>query len=289
MSAVAGIGLRSQHFPDVLETPPDVGWLEIHSENFIAIGGPRLRALEQVRRDYPISCHSVGLSLGSAEGVDPLHVERLGRLYDGIEPVLISDHLSWSVCDGTYLNDLLPLPYTPEALDIVSRNISYVQDKLRRQLLIENPSTYLKFEFSSVPEWEFIDELVARTGCGVLLDVNNVFVSATNLGFSPTEYIRGIDGSTVCEIHLAGHTQRQIEGAQVLIDDHGSPVSSQVWRLFEQTLSLIGAKPTLIEWDTDIPPLDVLMREAEKAEGLLFDSRPHKGQAPGCAPVVAVT
>ena len=262
----SGIGLRSQHLADLLDSPPDVGWLEIHSENFLSDGGPRLSALEQIRQDFPISCHSVGLSLGSADGVDRTHVERLRRLYDRIEPVVVSDHLSWSVAEGTYLNDLLPLPYTAEALDIVCTNIARVQEQLGRQMLVENPSTYMSFAASTIPEPEFLAEIARRTGCALLLDVNNIYVSAANLGFDAERYIDSVAGSPIHEIHLAGHTQRNIEGVSILIDDHGSRVAEPVWRLYEYAIARVGPRPTLIEWDTDLPPLATLIDEADQAD-----------------------
>ena len=264
--ASAGIGLRSQHLLDILAASPDVGWLEIHSENFLSDGGPHLHALEQIRQDFSISCHSVGLSLGSADGVDRTHIERLRRLYDRIEPGLISDHLSWSVAEGTYLNDLLPLPYTDEALAVVCSNVNRVQDMLGRQLLIENPSSYMSFAASNISEAEFLVEIATRTGCALLLDVNNIYVSAANLGFDAVHYVDLIAGAPIHEIHLAGHTQREIEGATILIDDHGARVSDPVWRLYDYTIARVGACPTLIEWDTDLPPLATLVDEAHQAD-----------------------
>ena len=267
--SLSGIGLRSQHLADVLDDAPAVGWLEIHSENFLSAGGPRIRALEQIRQDYPVSCHSVGLSLGSADGVDTEHVDRLRRLYDRIAPVLVSDHLSWSVAEGTYLNDLLPLPYTDEALDIVCANVRRVQDLLDRQLLVENPSTYMSFASSTIAEPEFLKEVAAQTGCALLLDINNVFVSAANLGFDAERYIDSLIGAPIHEIHLAGHTRRNIDAATILIDDHGSPVAEPVWRLYDYAIDRLGSHPTLIEWDTNIPPLATLVDEAAKSDARL--------------------
>ena len=277
---ISGIGLRSQHLADVLGNPPDVGWLEIHSENFLSEGGPPIRTLEKIRQDYPISCHSVGLSLGSAEGIDTDHVERLRRLYAHIEPKLISDHLSWSVAEGIYLNDLLPLPYTDESLDVVCGNVSHAQDLLERQLLIENPSTYMSFAASTIPEPEFLRELAARTGCALLVDINNIFVSATNLGFDAKRYLDSLSGAPIHEIHLAGHTRRTIDAAVILIDDHGSPVTEPVWRLYDYAIARLGPRPTLIEWDTDIPPLATLVGEARKSD-LRLGNRPGARSAIG--------
>ena len=273
--ACAGIGLRSQHLPDFLDSSPDVAWLEIHSENFLSDGGPRLSALEKIREDYPISCHSVGLSLGSADGVDHGHSERLRRLYDRIEPVAVSDHVSWSIAGGTYLNDLLPLPYTDEALAVVCNNVTHVQDRLGRQLLIENPSTYMSFAASTIPEAEFLTQITRRTGCALLLDVNNVYVSAANLGFNAEHYIDSLVEAPIHEIHLTGHTAREIESTTILIDDHGSRVSDSVWRLYDFALAKLGPRPTLIEWDTNIPPLATLIDESAQA-----DARPTRPKQP---------
>ena len=275
--ARAGIGLRHVHLPDFLTSPPAIPWLEIHSENYLIPGGPRLHALERIRRDYPLSCHSVGLSLGSAEGIDEDHVQRLKALYDRFQPDLISEHVSWSVTNGIYLNDLLPLPYTEEALDVFCRNIDRAQARLGRPILVENPSSYVAFAHSTMPEWEFMAEITRRTGSGLLLDINNIHVSATNHGFDSHEYLAAIPAAAVEEIHLAGHAARDIDGEVILIDDHGSAVDDAVWRLYEHVLARLGPVPTLIEWDTNIPPLAVLRAEADRAETVLNAVREQSG------------
>jgi uncharacterized protein len=225
-------------------------------------GGPAIAALERLRRDYPIAVHGVGLSLGSADDLDLRHLERLVRLVERIEPALVSEHLSWSTIDGAYLNHLLPLPYTEETLDVVATHVARAQDRLRRQLLVENPSSYLRFRGPQLGEPEFLNALARRTGCGVLCDVNNVWVSCHNLGADAAAWLDALDADAVGEIHLAGHA---IDGA-LLIDDHGSRVCEAVWRLYDRAIARFGAQPTLIEWDTDVPSLDVLMAEAVKAD-----------------------
>jgi uncharacterized protein len=259
-----GIGLRAPHVAEILERRPPIGWLEVHAENYMG-GGPALRALERLRADYPLSIHAVGLSLGSAEGVDGEHLERLARLVERLEPALVSEHLSWSVTSGAYLNHLLPLPYTHEALDVLCANVARAQDRLGRRLLVENPSGYLRFRDSSIPEPEFLNALARRTGCGLLCDVNNVHVTCCNLGGEAVAWIDALDTAAGGEIHLAGHAVNDADGRTVLIDDHGSLVADPVWGLFEHALRRFGPTPTLIEWDTDIPPLDVLLGESAKA------------------------
>lgn len=269
--ASAGIGLRFQHHAAVRDERPDVGWLEVHSENYMGGGAP-LAHLEAIRRDYPISLHGVGLSLGSAEGLDARHLARLARLVERIEPALVSEHLAWSVSGGRYLSELLPLPLTDEALDVVCRNVDAMQAALGRKVLIENPSSYLRFLHSDIPEWDFIASVARRTGCDILCDVNNVFVSATNLGFDPGAYLAALPSERIGEIHLAGHRRRRLEdGRSILIDDHGSRVCDEVWDLHARALALFGPVPTLIEWDTDVPPLGVLLEEAAKAQAMLSE------------------
>ena len=271
--ARAGIGLRHVHLPDFLTSSPAIPWLEIHSENYLIPGGPRLHALEAIRRDYPLSCHSVGLSLGSAEGLDENHLQRLKVFYDRFQPDLISEHVSWSVTGGIYLNDLLALPYTDEALDVICSNVDRAQTRFSRRILVENPSSYVTFSHSTMPECEFMAEITRRTGAGLLLDVNNIHVSATNHGFDPHEYLTAIPAAAVEEIHLAGHFVRDIGGETLLIDDHGTAVDDAVWRLYEHALARLGPIPTLIEWDTNIPPLTVLLAEAHRAEVYLGAAR----------------
>ena len=265
----AGIGLRHRHVADFMEGTPAVAWLEVHSENYLAEGGPRLAQIARVRADYPLSCHGVGLSLGSAEGLDPEHLGRLKALYDRLQPGLISDHLSWSVAAGIYASDLLPLPMTEEALAVVAANVERAQDVLGRRLSVENPSTYLTFAHSTIPEAEFLEALVARTGCAILLDVNNLYVCHHNHGIDTDAYLARLPDRAVVEIHLAGHTRVTVDDQEVLIDDHGSRVIEPVWALYERALSRIGPRPTLIEWDTALPTLEVLLDEAARAEGYL--------------------
>ncbi len=273
----AGIGLRAPHLDEISTIHPTIPWLEIHPENYLG-GGPTVRALAQIRRDYPISFHAVGLSLGSVDGVDPHHLERLRALAHRMEPALISEHLSWSAAGGAYLNHLLPLPYTEESLAVVARNVDQIQVAFGRRILVENPSLYLRFRHSPIAEPEFLNELARRTGCGLLCDVNNIHVTAHNLGRDPLAYLRTLERSRVAEIHLAGHARNDADGQTVLIDDHGSRVPPDVWRLFAHALALLGPTPALIEWDADIPLLDVLLEEARVAQRYLTvepsESRP---------------
>jgi len=263
--AKAGIGLRFAHHQAVAESRPGVAWFEVHTENYMG-GGTSLHYLEAIRRDYPLSLHGVGLSLGSAEDLDRAHLERARRVIERVEPGLVSEHLSWSAVGGAYLADLLPLPMTEEALEIVCRHVSEVQDYLKRRLLVENPSSYLRFRHSTIPEWEFLARVSARTGCGILCDVNNIYVSACNHGWDAAAYLAALPPSAIGEIHLAGHAVRTIEGGRVLrIDDHGSRVAPEVWALYAEALARFGPVPTLIEWDTDVPPLEVLLEEAARA------------------------
>jgi len=267
--AKAGIGLRFQHHQAVLDTDPDVAWMEIHTENYMG-GGTPLRYLEAIRRDYPISLHGVGLSLGSAEGLDPAHLERIRRVAERVEPAMMSEHIAWSMADGTYLADLLPLPMTEEALAVVCRHVDQVQNYMTRRILVENPSTYLRFWHSTIPEWEFMTAVAERTGCGILCDVNNIYVSAHNHGWDASAYLAALPPAAIGEIHLAGHSVRSLpDGSTLRIDDHGSHVIAEVWALYGQALARFGPVPTLIEWDTDVPPLDVLLGEADYAGALL--------------------
>ena len=264
LRSLAGIGLRSPHVEEMLATRPAVGWLEIHAENYMG-GGPAVRALERLRSDYPVSVHGVGLSLGSADGLDAGHLERLARLVERLEPALVSEHLSWSTAGGAYLNHLLPLPYTEEALATVTAHVARVQERLRRRILVENPSGYLRFEHSTRQEAHFLAALVRETGCGLLCDVNNIHVTCANLGGEPDEYLGALPADAIGEIHLAGHAINDADGRAILIDDHGSPVAEPVWRLYERALARFGARPTLVEWDTDVPPLPTLLGEAAQA------------------------
>ena len=267
--AAAGIGLRHAHYDDFLAGRPAAAWLEVHSENYLCPGGPRLATLEAIRQRYPLSCHGVGLSLGSAEGLDSDHLAQLRSLIDRFEPGLISEHVSWSTTGGDYLNDLLPLPYTEEALETLVRNVGQAQDALGRSILIENPSSYVTFAESTIPEWEFCTEAARRSGCGLLLDINNIHVSAHNHGYDAHDYLNAVPGDLVGEIHIAGHADTQWDGRPVLIDDHGSTVKEAVWDLLDAALARIGPKPVLMEWDLDLPPLDTLLGEAAKAQAAL--------------------
>lgn len=264
------IGLRTPHYRDFFEQQPRLDFVEVHSENFFGaglfgaqreIGGQPRRMLERVCSDYALSLHGVGLSLGSAEPVPTPHLQQLKWLNERFAPRWMSDHLAWVGIDGRYANDLLPLPYTEEALAIVATNISATQNFLGRTLLIENPSSYLTFAHSTIPEWQFMRALAQQTGCGILLDINNVYVSAANLGFDPYAYVADIDAALVQEIHLAGFTRSDA----LLIDTHSRPVDDAVWSLYEFALRCLGDKPTLIEWDAELPALSVLLDEARHA------------------------
>jgi len=269
----AGIGLKPRHYPGLLSTRPDIGWLELHPENYFGAGGPPHRWLSSIRRDYPLSFHGVGLSLGSAEPIDRGHVKRLKELVDRYQPGLVSEHLSWSVSGGICLNDLLPLPYTEESLRIFARHVIEVQDRLGRRILVENPSTYLRLTQSSIPEPEFLAAVAVESGCGILLDVNNLYVSARNHGLDPLSYVPLLRMGRIGEIHVAGHHVARRRGAEIFIDDHGSRVAEPVWRLLEQALRYCGPVPILIEWDSRVPDLSVLVSEAARADRLLRAAR----------------
>jgi len=267
--AKAGIGLRFQHHQAVLDVAPDVAWMEVHTENYMG-GGTALRCLDAIRRDFPIALHGVGLSLGSAEGLDPAHLERIRQVAERVEPALMSEHIAWSAVDGTYLADLLPLPMTEESLAVVCRHVDQVQSHMKRRILVENPSTYLRFRHSTIPEWEFMAAVAARTGCGILCDVNNIYVSAHNHGWDASAYLAALPPAAIGEIHLAGHSVRPLpDGGTLRIDDHASRVVAEVWALYREALARFGPVPTLIEWDNDVPPLDVLVGEADFAGALL--------------------
>jgi uncharacterized protein (UPF0276 family) len=266
--ATAGIGLRSPHAREILATRPTVGWLEAHSENYFAHVGTQPRLLEKLRAHYPLSLHGVGLSLGSTDALDRTHLDNLRRTVRRFEPALVSEHLSWGSVQGTHFNDLLPMPYTVEALVHLAARVREVQDFLGRTLLIENVSSYLEFRCSTMTEWEFLAELVARSGCGILLDINNIYVSARNHGFDACDYLARVPAAAVGELHLAGHAVNRFEGREILIDTHGAPVCDEVWTLYAAAVRRFGNVPTLIEWDTDIPKLDVLVAEARKADAV---------------------
>ena len=246
------------------------GWVEVHPQNYFCDGGPPHRWLAKIAEHFPLSFHSVGLSIGTASGVDLEELERLATLCDRYEPASVSDHLSWSGAANNRYPDLLPVPYTAEALDHFVAQVSVVQDRLRRKILVENPSRYLAFANDQMDEIEFLHILCERAGCGILFDINNVEVSATNLGYDPFAFIDRIDPALVGEIHLAGHNREEHENGDILIDDHGSPVSSLTWALFEHFVARSNPKPVLIEWDTDVPDFKTLMAEAHKAAGIMM-------------------
>jgi uncharacterized protein (UPF0276 family) len=265
-----GIGLRAPHCRQVLRELPQVGWLEVHSENYFSRGGQGLHFLEQLAACYPLSLHGVGLSLGSTGRLSRPHLQQLKVLADRFQPAAISDHLCWSTVDGRHLNDLLPLPYTEEALAVVCEHVDQAQAFLGRPLLVENVSSYLEFHDSTITEWEFVAEVARRTGCGLLLDVNNIYVSSVNHGFDPLRYLDAIPRQAVREIHLAGFDRVVLHtGGEILIDTHARRVAGPVWNLYGEALSRVGPVPTLIEWDSALPPLEVLLDEAAKAQAIL--------------------
>lgn len=278
-----GVGLKAQHYMEVLESRPDLSFFEVHAENYMMQGGNHLRFLEAVNEHYALSIHGVGMSLGSAEGLDRTHLRRFKSLVDRFNPSLVSEHLAWSVQGGTYLNDLLPLPLNEESLDIVTKNVNAVQDAIGRQILVENPSTYMAFHATDISEPEYLERLAEATGCGLILDVNNVYVSGTNNGFSAEEYLAAFPMQHVGEIHLAGHTEKNIDGSIIRIDDHGSPVIDPVWDLYEAAILAGGIKPTLIEWDNEIPEFKILVDEANRAKSLMADCDKSAGQLHGAA------
>ena len=262
----AGIGLRALHHADILASSPDVGWFEAHSENYFASGGALPRLLGRIRERYPLSFHGVGLSIGSTDPLDRRHLAHIGRLVHDFEPMLVSEHLSWSSSGGRFTNDLLPMPYTEESLRHMIDRMRQVQDFLGRQILVENVSSYLRFAGSSIDEWDFVSALAQESGCGILLDVNNVYVSAVNHGFDAFAYLKALPRHAVQEMHLAGHSTRLIEGREVRIDTHDGPVCDAVWQLYAAAVDRFGHVPTLIEWDSNIPALAVLAAEAHKAD-----------------------
>ena len=272
LSPRGGVGLKPEHYRTILETLPDVGFFEIHAENYMVPGGPFHHYLEKIREHYALSIHGVGLSIGGESPLDTEHLNRLRALIDRYEPAVFSEHLAWSTHSNSFLNDLLPLPYTPQTLSRACDHIDQVQNTLGREMLLENPSTYLEFASSTIPETDFISEIVRRTGCKLLLDVNNVYVSCTNRGDNVRSYMRDLPLEAVEEIHLAGYTEDIEEnGLLLLIDSHDSPVSNDVWSLYEYAISLVGPKPTLIERDGNLPTLDVLAAEARYAEACMIN------------------
>ncbi|WP_371054568.1 DUF692 family multinuclear iron-containing protein [Rhodosalinus sp. K401] len=270
LPARVGVGFKAKHFAGLTAEPGPVGWIEIHAENYMGAGGRPRAQLAALAERFPVSVHGVGLSIGGQAPLDRDHLARLKTLCDRIAPASFSEHLAWSTHDGAFLNDLLPLPYTRATLARVSRHIDEVQEALGRRMLLENPSSYLAFAESEMSETEFLSEIARRTGCGLLLDVNNVFVSATNLGHSPQDYVDDFPVAHVGEIHLGGHDEDADEaGAPLLIDSHGREVADPVWALLDRVLDRAGPRPLLVEWDTDVPDWPVLRAEAGRAAAAL--------------------
>ncbi len=273
----AGVGLKPEHYREILDTSPDIGWFEIHAENYMGEGGPPHHYLGAIRDRYPVSLHGVGLSIGGAGALDREHLCRLKALIERYQPALFSEHLAWSSHDSVYLNDLLPLPYTEETLTRVCEHIDEVQDRLGRRMLLENPSTYVAFSDVAMSEVEFLREVVRRTGCGLLLDVNNLFVQSVNHGFDAAAFIDDFPVEHVGEIHLGGHAaDSDDDGSMLLIDDHGREVADPVWALYAHALSRAGAKPTLIEWDNDVPAWHALFAEAKRADAAIAARRSNR-------------
>jgi uncharacterized protein len=267
-----GVGFKPEHFEAIVDTRPELGFFEVHAENYMGGGGAPHRRLDAIRKRYPLSLHGVGLSIGSPGPLDRDHLQRLAAVAKRFEPILVSEHLAWSTHEGAFLNDLLPLPYTDETLARVSEHIDEVQNALGRTLLLENPSTYVVFAESTWAETDFLREIARRTGCGLLLDVNNVFVSAVNHGFDPELYLADFPLAAVGEIHLAGCAEDSDDaGLPLLIDAHNSPVRDPVWSLYSTTIRRLGATPTLIEWDNDVPAWSTLLGEARRAERAIVD------------------
>lgn len=270
--AAAGIGLRTPHMQQVLQQHPSVPWFEVHSENYFHEGSGVVADLLAVRDRYPLSLHGVGLSLGSVDPLDREHLCKLKSLVEKTEPGLVSEHLCWGSVNGRHLNDLLPLPYTREAARHVAGRIEEVQEYLGREILIENVSSYFEYRCSEMPEAEFLASVALRSGCRLLLDVNNVYVSVTNNGGDAKAYIDAIPPHLVAEFHLAGHTRNRYDSRDVLVDTHNAPVCEPVWKLFEHAVRRFGPLPTLIEWDADLPPLATLIAEAKRADHYLEQS-----------------
>lgn len=275
LPAAPGVGYKAQHYSDIIADARPVGWLEIHAENYMGDGGRPIAQLRHLAERFPISVHGVGLSIGGEGALDRDHLARLKHLCDWLNPASFSEHLAWSSHDSAFLNDLLPLPYTDATLSRVADHIDQVQDVLGRRMLLENPSSYLAFADSTWSEPDFLRELTRRTGCGLLLDVNNVFVSATNLGFDPRGYVDAFPLDAVGEIHLGGHdTDQDDHGAPLLIDSHGAPIADPVWTLLDHVLAASGPRPVLVEWDNDVPTWPVLAAEARRAAQALARLNP---------------
>ncbi len=266
----AGIGLRGEHHAELLALRPALGFVEVHAENYFGRGGPPAHWLRRARERYALSLHGVGLSIGSTDPLRQEHLRRLRELVDELQPALVSEHLSWSGVGGLYANDLLPLPFTREALAHVVSRVQQAQEALGRRLLLENLSSYLRFQDDEMPEWDFVAEVAQRSGCGLLLDVNNLYVSARNHGFDAMDYLDALPVEAVLQYHLAGYTHRHFDdGSDILLDTHSRFVSEPVWALYAQVLRRLGPRPTLVEWDADLPPLPTLVAEARKAASLM--------------------
>lgn len=264
-----GVGLRSEHYLEVLEQKPKLEWFEVHSENYFDFFSRDFEVLFELSKNYRISFHGIGLSLGSGDGLDKAHLQRIKRLCDEIPPIMISEHISWSRIDGRYVPDLLPIPYNSSSLTIMADNIKHAQDYLGRQLLVENPSSYLSYKTSTMSEVDFINEISYKAQCGILLDVNNVYVSANNHHFSARDYLCSVNASAVGELHLAGHAQDATPGSRLLIDTHDTSVSDDVMELYRLTIEHFGPRPTILEWDANLPTLNELLLEASKIKAVL--------------------
>lgn len=268
-----GLCLKPQHYQDILQSLPAVGWFEVHAENYLGNGGAPLHYLEKIRAHYELSVHGVGLSIGSAQGIDEQHLTRVANMVERFQPASFSEHLAWSTHNDQFYSDLLPVPYNKEVEELVCQHINQIQDRLNRQILLENPSNYLTMENSTQEETHMLNNIVDRTGCGLLLDVNNVYISAHNCGYDALDYISALPLNEVGEIHLAGHaTDTAVPDEPLLIDTHDRKVSDPVWKLYEATLNLTGAKPTLIEWDADVPEWSMFLNELNQADKLLDSS-----------------
>ncbi|MGO4851692.1 MNIO family bufferin maturase [Phaeovulum sp. W22_SRMD_FR3] len=268
-----GLGFKPQHYAAIREMRPALGFFEVHAENYMGAGGPPHAMLTALRADYALSLHGVGLSIGGPDPLDRDHLARLRALNDRYQPESFSEHLAWASHGGEFLNDLLPLPYTPETLGIVCDHIDQLQEALGRKILLENPATYVLFEQSEIPETAFLAEIAARTGCGLLLDINNVFVSCTNHRSDPRTYLDAFPMFAVGELHLGGHEEEELPSGSLLIDAHGAAVADPVWTLYAETVTKFGALPSLVEWDNDVPDFPVLLAEAERAFGILERAR----------------
>lgn len=267
-SEPVGIGLRHPYYEEVLETDLNLGWIEVHPENYFG-GGAHRHFLKEARKKFQLSLHAVGLSLGSDQAVSKEHLENFKELIELYDPFNISDHASWSASGNAHLNDLLPLPYTQETLDRLARNVEQTQEYFGRRILVENPSTYIAYKENEMNEYEFMNRLSEKTGCGLLLDLNNIFVQAFNHDYDPFEYIDNVKVDAVGEMHLAGHTEHETEGGTILVDSHNMPVKKDVWDLYEHAVRKVGVVPTLIEWDQDFPELSYLVGEADKARAII--------------------